>query len=326
MGRYAWADFLVCPEDLYALATNDTSLTCPGCKRSYEIRNGVPIMLPQYDDDLHRRYLESYHKIAKDDLARPIEGLREVRHAEFLRFVGDTAGKRVLDIGSSNALYLEQMEADFKVAMDISLPYLDAISPDSDVLRVCADAEKLPIAAGFFDVVIISGLLEHVLSPESLVARLHQICRPDTRIIVLVPWEEDLSPYRDLEWEFTHLRSFSSFTFSQLWHQFRIVKKKGVWPRMSDPLLFRLDELLPTPLFDFIRYTYFHRGLAKAEADNRMRWHAQLPRRERRLLWFYRPTFYQFELRTYAGSWVPSSYEMISRFARSLSQLFRRNR
>jgi SAM-dependent methyltransferase len=283
-------------------------------------------MLPQYDDEVHRRYLASYQQIAKDDLARPIEGRRDVRHAEFLRFVGPTSGKRVLDIGSSNALYLEKMQADLKVAMDISMPYLEAVASDGDVLRVCADAEKLPIAAGFFDVVIISGLLEHMLSPETLVARLHQVCRPDARIIVLVPWEEDLAPYKDLEWEYTHLRTFTSFTFSQLWHQFRIVRKMGVWPRMSDPVLFRLDEYLPTPLFDFLRYAYFHRGLAKAEADHRMQWHAQLPRRERRLLWFYRPTFYQFELRTYAGSSVPGRYEKVSGFARSVSRPFRRNR
>jgi SAM-dependent methyltransferase len=219
------------------------------------------------------------------------------------------------------------MQADLKVALDISAPYLEAIrSNDDNLFRVCADAEKLPIAAGFFDVVIISGLLEHVLAPENLVARLHQICKPDTRVIVLVPWEEDLAPYRDLQWEFTHLRSFNSFTFSQLWHQFQIVRKRGVWPRMSDPVLFQLDGRLPTPVFDFLRYAYFHRGLAKTESEHRMRWHSELPRRERRLLRLYPPTFYQFELRTYAGSWVPAAYDRISRLAEAASRPFRRSR
>lgn len=309
------------------MAFDGSTLTCPGCGRRYEIRGGIAMMLPEYGDDLHKRYLESYQKIAHDDLAKPLEDQRDVRHSEFLRFIGDTTGKRVLDIGSSDGRYLAEMRADLKVAVDISAPYLEAIRADDEsLLRVCADAEKLPIAAGFFDVVIISGLLEHLLEPEKLIARLHQICKPDTRVVVLVPWEEDLAPYKDLPWEFTHLRTFNSFTFSQLWHQFRIVRRKAVWPRMSDPLLFRFDTRLPTPVFDFLRYAYFHRGLAKTESDYRMRWHSQLPRRQRRLLRFYPPTFYQFELRTYAGSSVPATYERLQSLADAVTRPFRRNR
>lgn len=326
MASHAWNDFLVCPDDTFGLSLGANEMSCPACGRTFDIRNGIAMMLPDYEDDLHKRYVDSYQKIARDDLSRPLEGQRDVRHEQFLEFIGDTSGKRVLDVGSSNGLYLEQMRADCKVALDISLPYLEAISPDAGIMRVCADAEKLPAAIGFFDVVIISGLLEHVLSPESLVARLHQVCKPSTRIIVLVPWEEDLSPYRDLPWEFTHLRTFTAFTFSQLWHQFRIVRKKGVWPRLSDPLLFRLDERLPTAVFDFLRYGYFHRELAKTEAEHRMRWHSQLPRRERRLLGFYRPTFYEFELRTYAGSNVPSTYDSLARVGDFLTRPFRRSR
>ncbi|HEV2415046.1 MAG TPA: methyltransferase domain-containing protein [Candidatus Dormibacteraeota bacterium] len=326
MPQYSWTDFLVCEHDLYGMALAGDTLKCPKCNRCYQVRNGVAKMIPSYEDELHQRYLASYEKIARDDLAQPLEGARDIRHDDLLSFIGDTSRKRVLDLGSSNAVYLEKMQADCKVALDISLPFLEAMDTSTDVFRVCGDAERLPFVPGFFDVVIISGLLEHILSPENLVARLHQICRGDTRIIVLVPWEEDLTPYKDLSWEFTHLRSFNSFTFSQLWYQFRIVKKKALWPRMSEPFIFHLDERLPTPIFDFLRYAYFHRGLAKKEADRRMMWYEQLPRRERRLLFAYRPTFYQFELRTYAGSWVPPAYDRLSRFAETVSRPFRRSR
>lgn len=326
MPGYGWADFLVCEHDLYAMALTGETLTCPNCSRCYQIRNGIANMLPRYEDDLHQRYAASYDTIARDDLEQPLEGARNVRHDDLLSFVGDTSGKRVLDLGSSNALYLEKMPADCKVALDISLPFLEAIGPGGDVFRVQGDAERLPFMPGFFDVVIISGLLEHILSPETLVARLHQICRSDTRIIVLVPWEEDLAPYKDLPWEFTHLRSFNSFTFSQLWYQFQIVKKKPLWPRMSDPSIFRLDGRLPTPIFELLRFAYFHRGLAKKEADRRMLWYAQLPQRERRLLFLYRPTFYQFELRTFAGSWIPAVYDRISQLVHTVSGAFKRSR
>ena len=96
MERYSWTDFLVCPEDLYGLALDETSLTCPGCHRRYEIRDGIAILLPDYEDDVHRRYFANYERIAKEDLSEPIEGRRDVRHTEFLQFVGRTEGKRVL--------------------------------------------------------------------------------------------------------------------------------------------------------------------------------------------------------------------------------------
>lgn len=285
------------------------------------------MMLPDYEDDLHRRYLDSYRKIAKDDLAEPLEGNRDVRQAEFARFVGSTAGKKVLDIGSGDGRFLSQIGADVKVALDISEAYLHAMQAgEPNLFRVCADAEKLPIAAGFFDVIVVSGVLEHLLKPEDFVARLRSICTPITRVIVLVPWEEDLTPYKDMPWEFTHLRTFDAFSFSRLWYHFRIVRKKGVWPRMADPLLFRLDKVLPSPVFDFLRYAYFHRGLAKIDGDYRMRWHNELPKRERRLLWLYRPTFYQFELRTFAGSWVPSAYGRLTDLGKRVRSLFTRSR
>lgn len=292
-------------------------MTCPVCHRTYRIRDDIAILLPEYDDEERRRYLESYQKIATDDLLEPLEARRDTRHHELLAFIGDVRGKRVLDIGSGNAAYLQKMDAALKVAVDIAMPYLDAIPTGAGVMKVCADAEMLPVASGFFDVIILDSVLEHVLDPEKVVAKVHQACRPDTRVIVVVPWEEDLEPYRSLPWEFTHLRSFNSSSFSALWHQFSIKRRKPIWPRLADPFLFRVDEWLPTPVFDFLRYGYFHRGGAARDAERRARWSAELPRREQRLLRYYRPTFYQFELQTYARSWVPRWHDKLARWRRT---------
>jgi len=321
---YAWTDFLVCPDDAFALQPQEEQLTCPVCHRCYAIRDGIAMLLPSYADGEKRRYFDNYQRIAREDLEQPFEGRRDARYEQFLRFVGDTRGKRVLDVGSGSAGYLAEMDADLRVALDIAVPYLAAIPSESGLMRVCADAEQLPVAPGFFDVIILSGVLEHVLSPERLVARVHQACRPDTRVIVLVPWEEDLSPYKDMPWEFTHLRSFNSFSFSTLWHQFSIARRQATWPRMSEPILFRLDERLPTRVFDLLRFGYFHRGLSTAEADARGRWSRQLPQREWRLLGAYRPTFYQFELKTFSGSSTPGWYDQIARFVSFCSRMMRR--
>ncbi len=75
-----------------------------------------------------------------------------------------------------------RLDAAFRVAVDIALPYLKVVPAIDGLALVCADAEYLPFRAGFFDVIIVSGVLEHILEPEKLVARLATIChRGDAR-------------------------------------------------------------------------------------------------------------------------------------------------
>jgi uncharacterized protein YbaR (Trm112 family) len=322
LAEVALTDVVVCPDDHWDLAQDGNSLNCPKCLRTFEVRRGVPLLLPTYTDEVRERYLKSYEKVAHDDLETPLEGNREVRHEQLLRFMGDLRGKRVLDIGSSDAQYLAATDAKLKVALDLALPYLQAIPDDSGVLGVCADAESLPVKPGLFDVIIIAGVLEHLLEPEKLAARLQAICRPDTRVIAYVPWEEDLAPYRDLPWEFTHLRTFDEFRFSQLFYRFKIVKRAPTWPKLSDPILFKFGQRLPTPLYNILRWGYFHRGLGTREYQARSRWIAELPRRQKRLLRLYPPFFYQFELRLLEGSWEARTYDRLS----AILKRFRRSR
>jgi len=311
LAELALTELLVCPDDLQELCAGGERLTCSGCRRAYEIRSGIPILLPTYTEEIRDRYLRSYEKIARDDLTQPLEPLRHIRHRNLIRFIGDVRGQRVLDIGSSYAGYLGRLEAGQKIALDIALPFLEAIPPDSGVLRVCADAETLPIRNGVVDVVIISDVLEHLLEPEKLAARLLAVCRPNTRIIVEVPWEEDLTPYRDMPWEFTHLRRFNEYLFSRLFYRFKIVRRSPSWPALREPFLFQIGHLLPAPLYNALRWDYFHRGGAARDLAARERWTRQLPRRERLLLRVYRPFVYQFELRPLEGSWEQRAYDRV---------------
>jgi methyltransferase family protein len=171
--------------------------------------------------------------------------------------------------------------------------------PEIDGLAlVCADAEYLPFRAGFFDVILISGVLEHILEPEKLIARLASICHPETRVIVNIPWRENLESYRALDYEFTHLRSFDSYTFAAMWTQFELARRLTHYPNMREPLVFRLEERLPLPVYNWLAERYFFApGAQVREAERRERRLAGLPRRE--WLWrlFYPPVFRILELR-----------------------------
>jgi len=289
-------EICACPDCYSALVTVGDGLSCVKCGHDFQIKNGIPILLPTSADKTKRRYITNYATIATDDLASPLEGNRPARHNKLRKFIGSVTGKRVLDIGSSDAIYLRQMDAALKVALDIAIEYLDAIPQDSGVIPVCGDAERLPVKAGYFDVVIISDVLEHVLSPEKVVAQLVRICKPDTRLIVHVPWEEDLSQYRDSAYEFTHLRSFNSYNFAVLFADFYERRSRATYPHVNAPLPYRLYGVLPRPLYNWLIFS--QRTRAGSYMSRKWeKWVAELPRREWWLLRFYRPLFRMFELR-----------------------------
>jgi SAM-dependent methyltransferase len=278
-------------------------LECTGCHRTYDVVDGIPILLPPESSAVDLEYRENYDRIASDDLAKPIVGNRElILHSPLLRFIGETKDANVLDIGSAYGSHLREMDAARKVAVDLALPYLRTIPPESVTLRVCGDAEALPVDVHRFDVIIIADVLEHLLEPEKLVARLARDCRPDARIFIHIPWRESLEQYEDSPYKFVHLRSFDEYSFRLLFRQFRVVRERSTLPVLSEPIIFKLKSKLPRRLYEEIIRAYFHTNLGRTESSRREQWSADLPNRERWLLWFYEPACKMFELQLQHGT------------------------
>jgi SAM-dependent methyltransferase len=292
----AFEEFCACPDCFAPLSANGTGLNCTRCSTHFEVRNGIAMLLPSTGDAERDRYRTSYEQLARDDLDTPLEGDRDVRHVVLEEFIGDVRGARVLDIGSSHAAYLRRLDAGQKVALDIALPFLQAIDGNGQVTRVCGDAEHLPVARGAFDVIVLSDMLEHVLDPEAVIARLADVCTPSTRVIVHVPWNEDLASYADSEYEFAHLRKFTTYSFAHLFRRFYIRRLRATWPSLEEPIIFKVMDRSPRLVQGLMSFAYFQTGLARWESRKRTRWIAELPRRERWLLRFYDPKFKMFEL------------------------------
>jgi SAM-dependent methyltransferase len=293
-------EICACPDCTSRLEEFGSALRCTNCGHEFEMRGKVPMLLPQKTDATGDRYLANYKTMATDDLAKPFEGNRPARHRRLMEFVGSVAGMRVLDIGSSDAGYLRQMDAAQKVALDIAIEYLLEIPSDAGVIAICGDAERLPLKAGQFDVIIISDVLEHVLHPERVVQHLERICLDDTRLIVHVPWEEDLTQYRDLPYEFTHLRSFDAFSFQRLFRPFYERRSRGTYPRII-PLPYPFYGRIPRFVYNLAVFAQ-HTKLAVPLNRRLERWGTELPRREWWLLLLYKPIFRMFELRLLSGT------------------------
>jgi SAM-dependent methyltransferase len=290
--------FCVCVACGGKLQQEADHLTCTSCHTGFSVRNGLAVLLLDPIDQTQRRYRANYDRIAKDDLESPLEQLRSARHRSFIGFIGSLRGQRVLDVGSSNALYLRRLDAEIKVALDIAIEYLDNIPSDSGIVKVCADAEQLPFAAGFFDVVLVSDVLEHLLHPEHFVHRLRTICTHETRVLVHVPWEESLESYQADGYEFSHIRSFSDYNFAELWRDFYPKRSRETIPSLEEPLLFKVQGLIPHAIFRRLtRRYFFDAGAAEQDLAWRRKRMAALPRGEWWLLRFYRPMYKMFELR-----------------------------
>ncbi len=302
----------------------ENGLRCTACDTVYEIKDGIPIFLSECHGEERKRYLESYQTLAKDDLQVPLEPYRRSRHAALIDFIGNVKHKRVLDIGSSNAMCLRQLDASFKVAFDLVNSYLAAIPEDDGLVRVCGDAEFLPFKAGFFDVIIVSDILEHLLHPENLIQHLRTICGPRTRLIVHIPWEENLEKYAHSKYEYTHLRSFNAFKFAQFMHGFYVKRERATFPLLDEPLLFKLHGKIPRRLynlFTFLYITYFQAEASSWQFRRWVRWMNEFPKREWWLLWFYKPVFRIFELRTAKRS-VYSVVHRVMRVLQAILALF----
>lgn len=319
--KYSYSEFCACPECYSDLVQNGDVLVCTRCGVTYEFKNNIPMLFSRTLDDMKKQYIDCYKQIAKDDLVQPFESDRTEKHSVLERFVGNVSGRRVLDIGSSHALYLRNLKADFRVAFDIAHPYLEAIPANSGVVPVCGDAEKLPFKSDFFDVVIVSDILEHIQNVELLVKHLERICGSRTRLIVHVPWEEDIAVYRDNKYEFTHLRSFNRHKFAELWkHNFIVCREKSTYPSLEQPVIFRIEKYVPGFIYNRLVYLYYRNFLRMFTVleDTRAKWIKEPLRWENWLLVLYKPKFRMFELRSANGTLISE----IADVADKLKQIF----
>jgi SAM-dependent methyltransferase len=294
--QYALTDFCACPNCRGQLSEEPRQLHCAKCSATFDVCDGIPILMQPPADKVESDYRRCYDRIAKDDLEDPIVPNKAAAHEVLLDFIGDVSGRTVLDIGSGPGLYLRKLNCELRVAVDIALPYLLSIDDRDGVIRICADAGRLPFKPAFFDVIIVSDILEHVLDPQTVVESVLRIAGPKTRIIVHVPWEEDLSSYAKMNYEFTHLRSFDSYEIFALFRLFRLRRRRSTYPRMGVPIVFRLEPYMPVFAVNRLFRRYFaseERG--RRELKRRQERIKRLPRREWWLLKIYEPTFRLFE-------------------------------
>jgi SAM-dependent methyltransferase len=294
--KYSLGDILLCPRCSSRIKEYADIIECLSCHSAYPIVDNI-VIFNLVESEIEQSYANSYEKLANDDLQHSLVANRETYHKPFLKFLGNLKGKKILDIGSSNALYLKQIECDFRACVDIALPFLKDIPNGAVDLKICGDAEKVKFVNGFFDVVIAADVLEHLLNPRALLDNIYLALNKNGKLFTHVPWREDLSVYKDSPYEYTHLRSFNDYNFTMLTSNFEIIRNRYSYPKLDIPIFHVISEKLPVKLSRLVKKLYFFGKVAKYEYKIRERWINNLPENEEFLLRFYPPLFRTSELR-----------------------------
>jgi SAM-dependent methyltransferase len=168
------------------------------------------------DSALFQSYTGLYERIANDDIDEPIQGdeLLNVEAEKLLETLRPLAGAAVCDVGVGRGLIFERLLAErprLLVGVDLAVPYLNRLrAGHANVRLVRANAESLPFREEL-DVIVASDVLEHVLNPADFLDSAVTALSPGGRLLVKVPYREDLSQYRrsaGCPYEMVHLRTF----------------------------------------------------------------------------------------------------------------------
>lgn len=184
---------LVCPECHSGLDWLDESARCPPCKKSYSVREGIPVFTakPGYWCNVDKEDMELLIKEAEDsgdwleavnrripDYAPAVAPLYRA-DAQFI-FPID-ANARVLDAGSMwGGLTVPMAQFCGEVhALDKTwetLRFLKVRSTQmglNNIVPVVSDLHKLPFPDGYFDFVVLNGVLEWLGLEQDIILERH---------------------------------------------------------------------------------------------------------------------------------------------------------
>ena len=171
----------VCKGDL----EESERLICISCGRTYEIRDGIPILL---GDDLKGLAREV---AVQDRVAGEYEDLRyQIPYAG--RYHEWWTGRmlanldlngRILDNGCGIGVLFDRDFSDRVVGVDISSEMLKRAAKKSDQL-ILGNSQELPLKYGSFDLVFSRSLLHHLPRPELAVEEMARVIRPGGAMVL----------------------------------------------------------------------------------------------------------------------------------------------
>jgi SAM-dependent methyltransferase len=114
--------------------------------------------------------------------------------ARSMRKLAGSVQGRVLDVGCGQKPYMQMFDVTEYVGVEIDTPENRAQRKPADVFY---DGRHLPFGEAEFDTVVCNQVLEHVFEPETFVAELCRVLKPNGALVLTVPfvWDEHEQPF-----------------------------------------------------------------------------------------------------------------------------------
>ncbi len=238
-------------------------------KEPYDYIDSIPVFC-----DLNNDYVKNYEKIAENHIKAIKKGIEnpfidrnlwnEMENStlnlinKYLEKI-ETDSIKVLDVGVGLGRILEKLKSTNPekhlelYGCDISISYL-SLSKSKGIEVACCNVEDMPYKDEFFDIVVCTDVLEHVLDLNRVLYQIKRVLRRGGYLFVRVPNREDLSQYlkSDYPYYFVHLRTFDRYSLELLFS--RVVGMKCI--EISDGTFIELKNmckyLLPIKGYFFI--------------------------------------------------------------------------
>jgi len=190
-----------------------------------KIIDGIYDFLETVDD-----YIENYNTIAHDDMKKEFtpNEVKEVLLNCCDIAIGNKYCNNIVDIGCGDGFIISSIIAKQKIAVDIAIDYLKNI--DQSIIRVRSKAEHLPFIDEVAEIVICTDVFEHVQNATLLSNEICRILKPYGKLLLALPWEQDLSVYETKEYiqnykkyKYVHLRSVDDKMIQKHFSNFKMI-------------------------------------------------------------------------------------------------------
>ncbi len=169
---------LVCPACRGPLRFAAGAAACDACRETYAIADGIPSFLRD-EETAWASYHETNPNYARADPLPP--------HPYYAQHV-PSGTRRLLDLGAGDGVMSAGAldRASLVYCVDASRSGLARLTRRGErrMLPVAAMAERLPFADGFFDVVLMAFLIEHVRDDRAVLREVRRVLAADGRLIV----------------------------------------------------------------------------------------------------------------------------------------------
>ena len=190
-------NYLRCPACHGKMSRLRGALVCGACNKRWNIQSGIPILVDLSVLPEHLSKQVAYFE--KEDQSRAVWRLEQwqERYVENFLSWGKPKQKGLImdNAAGSGYMTVELARRGFRIiATDLTVAELiklkhvvTSLGLDENVLLVCCDSQKLPLAASVADGLVANAILEHLPDEKQAVAEITRVVKPKAPVMVAMP-------------------------------------------------------------------------------------------------------------------------------------------